>query len=312
MSLSLKPISEQVIFITGATSGIGLATVRMAVQKGARVFMVARNEEELQNIQDEMMAANFKTAYAVADVAETDQLQTAADQCLATFGTIDTWVNNAGVTVYSRLEDTTEEEAKRVFDTNFWGVVNGCKVACNILKKSGGALINIGSVLSQVGLPIQGIYSASKHAVKGFSDALRRELLAQKAPISVTLIMPGAIDTPYTTHAESHIGEPKHTPPVYEPQVVARMILKSAERPIRQVGVGASAFIFPLMDRLMPGLQDKIMARRFMEKDQSKGGKLSSKVKAQEGEERGNYEGHVMKSSLMSEVAAFFKRKRMT
>lgn len=305
MSVQLKAINQQVIFITGATSGNGLATVRMAVDKGAKVFMVARHEEELQKIQDEMRANNHYTAYAVADVAEIDQLQIAADHCIRTFGTIDTWVNNAGFSVYARLLDTTEEEARRIFDTNFWGVVNGSKVATSILRKTGGALINIGSVLSEVSLPIQGIYSASKHAVKGYTDSLRRELLADKAPVSVTLIMPAAVDTPYTTNAKSHIGEPVHTPPVYHPDVVAKMILKCAEKPIRELGVGSSAYIFPFFDRLFPKIQDEIMARKYMEKDQSKGPKSSFKVLPGEGEVSGNYEGHVMKSSVVSEAASY-------
>lgn len=326
MSIKLKPISQQVIFITGATSGIGLATVRMAIEKGARVFLVARHEEELQKLQDEFRHKHFNTAYAVADVAEIDQLQIAADHCVRTFGTIDTWINNAGFSVYARLLDTTEEEARRIFDTNFWGVVNGCKVAVGVLKKSGGAIINIGSVLSEVSLPIQGIYSASKHAVKGYTDSLRRELMAEKAPISVSLILPGAIDTPYTTNAEAHIGEPVHTPPVYHPDVVAKMILKCAEKPIRELGVGSSAYVFPFVDRIFPRLQDKIMSKKYIEKDQSKTHQSLTMV-PKEGETRGNYEGHVMKSSVASEVATkpwitrvlvasglaliFMKRKRL-
>jgi len=338
MSITLKPLRNQVILITGATSGIGLATVHKAVNAGAKVFMVARNEDELQKIQDEMRLNGFNTAFAVADVAEFDQLQSAADHCITTFGRIDTWVNNAGISIYSRLLDTTDEEARKLFDTNFWGVVNGSKVAVPFLKEQGGALINIGSVLSKVALPIQGIYSASKFAVKAFTDALRRELKADKLPISVSLVMPGAIDTPYPEHARSHIGEPVQTPPVYAPELVADAILECAMTPRREMNVGSSAIIFPFVERYFPRLQDLIMSKKYMEEGQSlkqapnfrendDAGNLF-KAPTREGYIHGHYPGHVMKSSvlrkfsnsksLLSGTAAvlggiamiFFKKKR--
>lgn len=218
MSVKLKPMYQQVVFITGATSGVGLATVRLALNQGAKVYMVANNEDELQNIQDEMRSKNLPTAYAVAEVSEIDQLQIAADHCLETFGTIDTWINNAGVSIYARLLDTDDEAAKSLFDTNFWGVVNGCKVASSILRKSGGTIINLGCVFSGESRQIQGIYMASKSAVKGFTDSLKRELQAEKAPISVSLIMPDVND---------------------KPDVVAKMILKRAVTPtVSEVAAG--------------------------------------------------------------------------
>ncbi len=314
MATRLKPLHEQVLFITGATSGIGLSTLHLAVEQGAKVFMTARNEDELQRIQDEMRLKGYDTAYSVVDVAEIDQLQFAVDQCINTFGRIDTFINNAGISIYSKLMDTGIEEAKRLFDTNFWGVVNGCKVAVPVMREKGGAIINIGSVLSNVSLPIQGIYSASKHAVKAYTDALRRELMADKAPLQVTLVMPSAIDTPYPEHARSHIGEPVHTPPVYSPDVVAKAILKCAVKPTRELGVGSSAFIFPLMDRLFPVLQDKIMASKlYSEKGQSNNSQELPRehgdagnlfvAPRREGSEDGHYPGHVMKSSVMTDLA---------
>ena len=313
MSVKLKPLHEQVLFITGATSGIGLATVHRAVEQGSKVFMVSRNEDELERIQTEMRNKGYQTAYAVADVAELDQIQFAADRCISTFGTIDTFINNAGVSIYSRLLDTSEEEAKRMFDTNFWGVVNGCKVAVPLLREQGGVIMNIGSVLSNVALPIQGLYSASKHAVKAYTDALRRELLADNKLIQVTLLMPSAIDTPYPEHASSHIGEPMHTPPVYAADVVAKAILKCAIKPTRELGVGSSSYLFPVLDRVFPKFQDLIMSRAYMEKSQRKSKSVSARIHGRngslfsppshEGQEDGTYPGHVMQSSLATELA---------
>lgn len=303
MGISLKPLHHQVIFITGATSGIGLATARMAAQEGAKIFMVARDEDELQKIQDEFRQKEYASAFAVADVGEFQQLQSAAERCVNDFGRIDTFINNAGFSIYGRLLETNDKEARELFDTNFWGVVNGCKVAVPFLKQGGGALINIGSVLSEVALPIQGIYSASKYAVKAYTDALRRELIADESPISVTLVMPGAIDTPYTEHAKSKIGEPVHTPPVYDASVAAKAILECAVKPTREIGVGASSFLFPFMDRYFPKLQDIFMAKNFMEDGQ----RLSRSKKSDsstEGQTEGNYPGHVMKSSVATRLSA--------
>lgn len=314
MTVQLKPLHEQVIFITGATSGIGLTTAHRAVEQGAKVFMVARNEDELQRLQNDMRRKGYDSAFSVVDVAEIDQLQFAVDQCIQTFGRIDTFINNAGVTIYAKLMETTIDEAKRLFDTNFWGVVNGCKVAVPVLRESGGTIINIGSVLSQVALPIQGLYSASKHAVKAYTDVLRRELLAENAPIQVTLVLPSSIDTPYPEHARSHIGEPVLTAPVYAPDVVARTILKCAETPTREIGVGATSLIGPLFEKLFPNLQDRILASRFfMESGQSLSGQRLPRehgnagnlelIPRQEGQEHGHYPGHVLKSSFTTELA---------
>jgi NADP-dependent 3-hydroxy acid dehydrogenase YdfG len=318
MPLKLKPLHEQVIFITGATSGIGLATVHLAVEQGAKVFMTARNEEDLQRIQDEMRQNGYDTAYAVADVGEIDQLQFAADQCVNTFGRIDTFVNNAGITIYSKLLDTTTEEAKRLFDTNFWGVVNGCKVAVPIMKDNGGVIINMGSVLSRIALPIQGIYSASKHAVKAYTDSLRAELMAQNFPLQLTLILPSSINTPYVEHARSHIGEPRHSPPVYATDVVARAILRCAVRPTRELGIGAVPFLLPYVEMFLPKLYDRFTSRYFREKTQQNRGSSYPRehgnagnlfaIPSHEGHQSGHYSGHVMKSSLLTELSM---RKRL-
>ena len=269
MTIKLRRLEEQVIFITGATSGIGLATVHKAVEQGARIYMVARNENELLKLQNEMKAKGYETAFGVADVSNIDQLRKAAEKCLTTFGRIDTFINNAENSIYAHLLDTNLEEAKRFFDTNFWGVVNGCKIAVPLMKKYGGAIINIESVLSNVSIPIQGVYSASKHAVKAYTDALRRELLAADLPLQVTLIFTGSIDTPFTLHAASKIGEPFHTPPVYPADLVAKAILKCSIKPTRELRIGSTSFLYPIFDKLFPKVLDDFMARFLMEMNQS-------------------------------------------
>jgi short-subunit dehydrogenase len=232
MSVTLKPIDQQVIFITGASRGVGLALVHLALNRGAKVFMVGPNENELQHIQDEMRFKNLPSAYAVADMAEIDQLQIAADQCSATFGTIDTWVNAASISLYSRIIETDQEEARRLFDTNFWGTVNGSIVAAMALKNSGGALINLGSTHSGKSIPVQGIYCASKEAVRGFTNSFREELALEKYPISVSLILPEGLDR------------------VYLPEVVAEQILTCASHVTKEIGVSGK-FNFPKLKKAL-------------------------------------------------------------
>ena len=196
--MELKPVEEQVIVVTGASSGIGLATAQAAAQRGARVVLAARSIETLERICNDIEAAGGEAMAMEVDVGSRDDVERLAQAVIDRFGCIDTWINNAGVAIYGRLEQVSEADSRRLFDTNFWGVVNGSLAALPHLRKQGGALINVGSEVSDAVVPLQGMYSASKHAVKGFTDALRVEVEElDKAPVSITLIQPTAVDTPF-------------------------------------------------------------------------------------------------------------------
>ena len=226
MGITLKPVEVQVIVITGATSGIGLVTARMAAKRGARLVLASRSEAALQKLAEEIKEANGEATYVVADVGDEADVLKIAATARERFGGFDTWVNNAGVSIYGKFEEVPLADQRRLFETNYWGVVYGSLAAVKQLRQRGGALINIGSALSDRAIPLQGAYCASKHAVKGFTDALRMELEHDGAPISVTLIKPAAIDTPYTEHAKNYLPvEPQNPPPVYAPDVVAEAIL---------------------------------------------------------------------------------------
>ena len=223
MALRLKKLNEQVMVITGASSGIGLVTARMAAKRGARLILSSRSEEELQELTEEIKANGGQAMAVRVDVGEPEDVRRLAQAAQEQFGGFDTWVNNAGVSIYGKLLEVSIEDMRRVFETNFWGLVYGSLEAARQLNERGGAIINIGSTLSDRAIPMQGIYSASKHAVKGFTDALRMELESEGAPISVSLVKPGAIDTPYTEHAKNYMPvEPKNPPPLYAPETVAR------------------------------------------------------------------------------------------
>jgi acetyl esterase/lipase/short-subunit dehydrogenase len=303
MRIELKPLDEQVIVITGADSGIGLATARMAAQRGAAVVLSSRNAEALARITGELRAAGADVAWFAGDVADETAMRRLADTAVAAFGRIDTWVNNAGVTIYGEIERTPVDDVRRLFETNYFGVVNGSLAALPYLRRNGGALINVGSVLSGVAIPLQGHYTATKHAVKGFTDSLRIELAHHGAPVAVTLIRPAAIDTPYTEHAHNHMGdaEPNVPPPVYSPNVVARAILDCAVRPQREVLVGGAAKQMEMMRNASERLYDGYAASAVWEQQRAP---LGSKRRNDalhwptvSGRERGDYDGHVMRTS---------------
>ena len=259
MSISLKPLDRQVIVITGASSGIGLVTAQMAAKAGARVVLAARNEAALSQAVDEIKAAGGYAIYVVADVGDRAQVQQIADAATEHFGGFDTWVNNAGLGIVGRIEDGKEEDFRRLWDTNFWGVVHGSLVALPRLKRYGGALINLGSVASGVAFPIQGMYSTTKHAIKGFTDALRIELQHENAPVSVTLIKPAAINTDFPHHARNYgQQEPMLPPPLYAPKEVALGILHAAAHPKRDVYIGGAGRIMSILNRIVPSWMETI------------------------------------------------------
>lgn len=303
MSISLKPIREQVIVITGASSGNGLATTQAAARAGARVVLAARNGAALAQIERDIAINGGTAVHVVADVTRRQDVEKIAQVALARFGGFETWVNNAGTSIFGRLEEVSEEDHRQLFDINFWGLVYGSLVAVKHLKGRGGALINLGSVLSDMAVPIQGMYCATKHAVKGFTDALRLELEAEGAPISVTLIKPTSIDTPFPQRAKNYTNkEPKLPDPVYRPEEVAAAILQAARHPERDVFVGTSGRIMSAAGRQAPRLMDRLSASVMPNQQQrdepprNPEGALYEPAAA--GKVRGEHPGPVMPVSL--------------
>lgn len=304
---ALKPIGEQVLVITGASSGIGLVTARMAARRGARVVLVSRDETDLATAVRSIRAEGGQAEFVVADVADANALRAAADLAEERFGGIDIWVNNAGVSIYGRILEVSEDDARRLFETNYWGVVHGSLVAVDRLRTRGGVLVNLGSVLSDTAMPLQGHYTASKHAVKGFTDALRVELEHEQLPVRVSLVKPAAIDTPYTEHARNYLEvEPTHAPPVYAPELVAEAIIACAERGLRDVRVGESAKLFSATETLAPRLGDRIKRGMFAQQRSERPKRDTDTLHApRPGDlrERGSYEGTVFRRSVYSAAA---------
>jgi short-subunit dehydrogenase len=265
VSLALRPVPEQVIVLTGASSGIGLVTARMAAAQGAKLVLAARNEEALRSLVEEIRAGGGSAVYVVADVGVEEDVKRIADVALAEYGRFDTWVNNAGVSIFGTIDEVSVRDMRRVYDTVLWGVVYGSLAAIRHYEQRGdgaGALINIGSVFGDRNTPLQSTYGSAKHAVHGWTDALRMEMEAKKAPVSVTLIHPGRIDTPYNEHAQAYTDRhPVHRVMVYEPETVAEAILYAAEHPARDLYIGTQAKALAILGRVAPRLTDMAMER---------------------------------------------------
>jgi len=262
--LKLKPIEEQVVVVTGASSGIGLATAQLAAERGAKVVLGARSESTIAEIAERINSTGGQAIAVKCDVADRAQVDNLVQMALQHFGRIDTWVNNAGVSIYGRLDEVSEKDSRQLFETNFWGVYHGCLAVLPQLRRTGGALITLGSEVSEAIVPLQGMYSASKHAVKGFIDALRVEIEElDKAPVSITLIQPTATDTPFPHHARNYMdSEPNLPGPLDDPEDVAEAILNAAVKPTRSKKVGAMSKVNTATAKFAPHLGDKLSARQ--------------------------------------------------
>jgi NAD(P)-dependent dehydrogenase (short-subunit alcohol dehydrogenase family) len=260
----LKPLSEQVVVVTGASSGIGRATAIEFGRRGASVVLAARNAAALEAAEREVKAAggdDGRTLVVQTDVADSAQVFRLAEEAANRFGRIDTWVNNAAVSEYGTVEEISLAEIERIVGVNLLGTIYGIRAALPHLKRAGGgAIINVGSVLSDRAVPLQSTYCATKHAVKGFTEAVRLELEHERAGIHLTLIKPAVINTPYYNHARTRmLVEPRAMLPVYEPSLVAEAILYAAAHPVRDIVVGDGGKLLSVLQRISPSLVDRLM-----------------------------------------------------
>ena len=294
-----KPIGEQVVVITGGTSGIGLETARFAGRKGARIVIAARSAEGLRKASAELMQAGIQVETVEADVGNRDDVERIGNAAIERFGRIDTWVNNAGQTIYGRLDEVSEADMRALMEVNFWGTAHGSLVAARHLRERGGTIVNIGSIGSDFAFPLQGMYSASKHAIRGFTDALRMELEHDRAPITVTLVKPSSIDTPLPQRARNYIAkEPDFPPPVYRPREVARAIVTAATSPHRDMYVGGGGRLISALATTAPRLFDVTATPLNMalqkRREQPRGPKGAlHEASGEEGHGRGSHPGFV-------------------
>ncbi len=255
--------APRIAIITGASSGIGRCTAGLLARDGWSVGLIARGEAGLAAAAMDVQAAGARAAWAVADVADGAALRRAAETLAFELGTPDLWINCAGNGVYGRFTTVPEDEFDRVTDVTYRGTVNGCRVALALMRPRGaGAIVNVCSACAFHGLPLMTSYSGAKAAVRGFTQALQAELTIERCRIRVSSVFPPAVNTPFFSHARSHMGwAARPAPPVYQPEVVAAGIRLAAMTGQAELAISGTALAFSLVARLSPRLTAALMVR---------------------------------------------------
>lgn len=254
---------SRVVVITGASAGVGRATARAFAARGARVGLIARNAEALEEARKEVEARGGQAVVAIADVADADAVERAAQIIEQTFGRIDVWVNNAMASVLGPIRDIPPDEFRRVTEVTYLGVVHGTLAALRrMLPRGEGVIIQVGSTLAYRGIPLQAPYCAAKHAVQGFHDSLRSELLHDGLNVQVCMVNMPALNTPQFRWIRSHM--PRKSKPfgtIFEPEVAAQAIVWASEHPRRELNVGWGTTQAIIANAFAPGLLDHYLAR---------------------------------------------------
>jgi short-subunit dehydrogenase len=251
-------MQPRVVAITGASSGIGRATAILFAQRGWRIGLIGRSAETLDATRHDVVTEGGTAAMATADVADSAQLEAAAAEIEAVLGPIDVWINNAGVSVYGKFWDIPEADFRRLTETNYFGTVNGTRVALRrMLPRNQGTIVQILSAISYRGVPLQSPYSGSKYALRGFTEAVRAELVNEGSRVHLTMVHPPAVNTPFYGHAKSHVDKPvRPPPPVYQPELVAEAIYLAATSRRREVKIAEQTVALAFGNSVAPGLMD--------------------------------------------------------
>jgi short-subunit dehydrogenase len=258
-----RPISDSVVVITGASSGIGRATALAFAERGAVVVLAARREGPLHELASECERAGGRALAMPLDVTDEGAVQELARRAIETFGRIDVWVNNAAVTLFGRFEETPPEAYRRVIETNLFGYIYGARAALPVFREQGsGMLVNVSSIVSKVAQPYTSAYGLTKAAIRSLGMSLREELMLDgQHDIHVCTVMPATIDTPFFQQAANYTGRAvKAMPPVYPAEEVAHTILSLAEKPQHEVFVGRSARMLSAQHTLAPTMAERMMA----------------------------------------------------
>ncbi|HEV3351933.1 MAG TPA: SDR family oxidoreductase [Acidimicrobiales bacterium] len=262
----------RVVVVTGGSAGVGRATVRAFAERGDDVAVLARGREGVDAAVKEVEAAGGRAVGVSVDVADADGVEAAAAEVERELGPIDVWVNCAMTSVFAPFKDAEPDEVRRVTEVNYLGFVYGTKAALRrMLARDRGVIVQVGSALAYRGIPLQSAYCGSKHAIKGFTESLRCELLHDKSKVRVTMVQLPALNTPQFDWVLSRLPrKPQPVPPIYQPEVAARAILWASEHDRAEVFVGGSTVGTIIANKLAPRLVDRYLARTGFDSQQTK------------------------------------------
>ncbi|MDQ6944686.1 MAG: SDR family oxidoreductase [Actinomycetota bacterium] len=263
---------DSVVVVTGASSGVGRAVVRAFGAKKARIGLIARNAEALEHAADEVRSAGGEALVLPCDVADAEAVERAASLVEERFGPIDVWVNDAMVTVMSPVKEMKPDEFRRVTEVTYLGTVHGTLAALHrMLPRDRGTIVQIGSALAYRSIPLQSAYCAAKAAIRGFTDALRSELIHDRSRVRLTMLQLPAVNTPQFDVSRSRMPRhPQPVPPIYQPEVIARAVLYASKHAPRELWIGGSAIKAIVGQRVIPGLLDRYLGRTGYEAQQTK------------------------------------------
>ncbi|MBI4375394.1 MAG: SDR family oxidoreductase [Elusimicrobia bacterium] len=251
-----------VVAITGASAGVGRALSRLMAAEGFDVGLIARGRDGLEGARAEVLAAGRKACLCVADVAVASQVEAAAERIEGELGPIDIWVNNAMVSIFSPVADITPEEVRRVTEVTYLGAVYGTLAALKRMRsRDRGVIVQVGSALAYRSIPLQSAYCAAKHAMKGFTDSLRSELIHERSGVRVTMVQLPGLNTPQFGWVRSKLRRhPRPVPPIYEPEVAAQAIYWASQNPRRELNVGWQTVKAIVGEHFIPGMLDRLLA----------------------------------------------------
>ncbi|KAA6463201.1 SDR family NAD(P)-dependent oxidoreductase [Acidobacteria bacterium AB60] len=262
---------KEVVVITGASAGVGRATVREFARQGAEVALIARGRDGLEAAAREVEACGGKALVLAVDVADAKQVEAAADEVEQKLGPIDIWVNNAMTSVFSPIKEMTAEEFKRVTEVTYLGYVYGTLAALKyMLPRDRGTIVHVGSALAYRSIPLQAAYCASKHAILGFFASLRTELLHDGSNVKTTMVQMPALNTPQFEWVRTRLPrKAQPVPPIYQPEVAARMIYHAAHHPDRREWFAAWSVIKAIFgNKLAPSYADHYLAKHGYDSQQ--------------------------------------------
>ncbi|HUH40036.1 MAG TPA: SDR family oxidoreductase [Castellaniella sp.] len=260
-SHEIQTVKPQVVVITGASAGVGRATVREFARRGAHIGLLARGKDGLDAAAREVELAGGKALAIVVDMADAQAVENAADHIERTLGPIDVWVNNAMVTIFAPFEQITPEEFRRITEVTYLGNVHGTRAALKHMRaRDRGIIIQVSSALAYRSIPLQSAYCGAKHAITGFTDSLRSELLHDKSKVRISAVQLPAMNTPQFGWARNRMpNRPQPVPPIFEPKVAARAIVWASEHNRRQIAVGYPTVLAEWAQKLAPGIADRYL-----------------------------------------------------